>query len=100
VSIAAAVVSTDQQGSSGLDWKAGGMRSAATPPPISMANWPPSSPKWSPASVMRTVRNWPIEHCKRQQCTLLIATLDRLTRNVHYCLARNVHFISGLMESG
>jgi hypothetical protein len=49
---------------------------------------------------MRTVRNWPIEHCKRQQCTLLIATLDRLTRNVHYCLARNVHFISGLMESG
>jgi hypothetical protein len=32
-----------------------------------------------------------IEHCMRQQCTLLIATLDRL--------ARNVHFISGLMET-
>jgi Resolvase, N terminal domain len=32
-----------------------------------------------------------IEHCKQRRCTLLIATLDRL--------ARNVHFISGLMET-
>ena len=33
-----------------------------------------------------------IEHCKKIGATLLIAKLDRL--------ARNVHFISGLMESG
>src|SRR5215472_8539959 len=33
-----------------------------------------------------------IEVCRKQKATLLIAKLDRL--------ARNVHFISGLMESG
>jgi DNA invertase Pin-like site-specific DNA recombinase len=33
-----------------------------------------------------------IAECKRLSATLLIAKLDRL--------ARNVHFISGLMESG
>lgn len=33
-----------------------------------------------------------IAHCKTQQATLIIAKLDRL--------ARNVHFISGLIESG
>ena len=33
-----------------------------------------------------------IKHCKSQQATLIIAKLDRL--------ARNVHFISGLIESG
>jgi DNA invertase Pin-like site-specific DNA recombinase len=33
-----------------------------------------------------------IRECKRQKATLLIAKLDRL--------ARNVHFISGMMESG
>ena len=33
-----------------------------------------------------------LEMCKRKKATLLIAKLDRL--------ARNVHFISGLMESG
>lgn len=33
-----------------------------------------------------------IEMCRRQKATLVIAKLDRL--------ARNVHFISGLMESG
>src|ERR1700691_37307 len=33
-----------------------------------------------------------LEHCRRIRATLLIATLDRL--------ARKVHFISGLMESG
>jgi len=33
-----------------------------------------------------------LEACKREKATLLIAKLDRL--------ARNVHFISGLMESG
>src|SRR5260370_6023701 len=32
-----------------------------------------------------------IDHCKRIKATLVIAKLDRL--------ARNVHFISGLMES-
>jgi DNA invertase Pin-like site-specific DNA recombinase len=33
-----------------------------------------------------------IDQCKREQATLVIAKLDRL--------ARNVHFISGLMETG
>lgn len=33
-----------------------------------------------------------LEACKREKATLLIAKLDRL--------ARNVHFVSGLMESG
>ena len=33
-----------------------------------------------------------LDHCQRYRATLLIAKLDRL--------ARNVHFISGLMESG
>jgi DNA invertase Pin-like site-specific DNA recombinase len=33
-----------------------------------------------------------IAECRRQRATLVIAKLDRL--------ARNVHFISGLMESG
>jgi DNA invertase Pin-like site-specific DNA recombinase len=33
-----------------------------------------------------------LEMCKKQKATLLIAVLDRL--------GRNVHFISGLMESG
>jgi DNA invertase Pin-like site-specific DNA recombinase len=33
-----------------------------------------------------------LETCKRQKATLLVAKLDRL--------ARNVHFLSGLMESG
>lgn len=33
-----------------------------------------------------------LELCKRQKATLLVAKLDRL--------ARNVHFLSGLMESG
>ena len=33
-----------------------------------------------------------ISQCKKQKATLIIAKLDRL--------ARNVHFITGLMESG
>jgi DNA invertase Pin-like site-specific DNA recombinase len=33
-----------------------------------------------------------LEACRRHKATLLIAKLDRL--------ARNVHFVSGLMESG
>ena len=33
-----------------------------------------------------------LEECKREEATLVIAKLDRL--------ARNVHFISGLIESG
>src|SRR4029078_1719026 len=33
-----------------------------------------------------------LDLCKRQKATLLVAKLDRL--------ARNVHFLSGLMESG
>lgn len=33
-----------------------------------------------------------VAHCKREKATLLIAKLDRLSRNVH--------FVSGLMESG
>jgi DNA invertase Pin-like site-specific DNA recombinase len=33
-----------------------------------------------------------LEACRKQKATLLIAKLDRL--------ARNVHFVSGLMESG
>jgi DNA invertase Pin-like site-specific DNA recombinase len=33
-----------------------------------------------------------LDYCQRHQATLLIAKLD--------CLARNVHFVSGLMEAG
>ncbi len=33
-----------------------------------------------------------LDHCRKQKATLLIAKLDRL--------ARNVHFVSGLIESG
>jgi len=40
----------------------------------------------------RPALNEALEECKRHQATLIIAKLDRL--------ARNVHFISGLMESG
>src|SRR5258708_5141305 len=46
------------------------------------ANAPPRRPQLRAA----------LEACRKQKATLLIAKLDRL--------ARNVHFVSGLMESG
>jgi DNA invertase Pin-like site-specific DNA recombinase len=47
--------------------------------------------KGSNALVRRPVLRYAIAACKKNKATLLIAKLDRL--------ARNVHFISGLMEA-
>ena len=88
-------VSIERQGESGLGLAASGRRSlgflgpGGAPPPC----WP-SPPRLNPASATPTAPELlrAIELSRRQKATLVIAKLDRL--------ARNVHFISGLTETG
>ena len=86
-------VSTDKQGESGLGLEA--QREAAQ----RVARQTPILREFVEVETAKksTAKNRPqliaaIAECKRAGATLLIAKLDRL--------ARNVHFISGLMESG
>lgn len=86
-------VSTDKQGASGLGLEA--QREAAT----RVARTLPILEEFTEVETAKksNALNRPqlqaaIEAAKRQDATLLIAKLDRL--------ARNVYFISGLMESG
>ena len=86
-------VSTDQQGNSGLGLE--GQRDAVSRY-LSSYQHGELAAEFTEVESGKRHENRPqlaaaIDHCKRQQCTLLIATLDRL--------ARNVHFISGLMET-
>lgn len=84
-------VSTDRQGESGLGLEAqrhavaryvGGGRLLAEFQEIESGKKHANRPKLAAA----------LDHCRKHRATLIIATLDRL--------ARNVYFISGLMESG
>jgi DNA invertase Pin-like site-specific DNA recombinase len=91
VSIAYYRVSTDKQGVSGLGLDA--QRAAVT---RHLAGKPPLA-EYTEVESGKSHRNRPqllaaIEECKRRRAQLVIAKLDRL--------ARNVHFISGLMEAG
>ncbi len=85
-------VSTAQQGSSGLGLEA--QRAAATAY-LNGGNWTLLKEVVEIESGKRNDRPalaQALRICRQQKATLLIAKLDRL--------ARNVHFISGLMESG
>ena len=85
-------VSTDKQGVSGLGLEA--QRSAVS---RFLADQGQLIAEFTEIESGKSHRNRPqltkaIEACKKQHARLVIAKLDRL--------ARNVHFISGLMESG
>lgn len=85
-------VSTDQQGASGLGLEA--QRSSVS---RYLAGAGQLTAEFTEIESGKSHLNRPqlklaIEACKRQRAKLIIAKLDRL--------ARNVHFISGLMESG
>ena len=85
-------VSTAQQGSSGLGLEA--QRAAATAY-LNGGNWTLLKEVVEIESGKRNDRPalaQALRICRQQKATLLIAKLDRL--------ARNIHFISGLMESG
>ena len=86
-------VSTDKQGDSGLGLEAqreAARRAARTLPILAEFTEVETAKKSSVANRPQLAAA--IEEAKRQGATLLIAKLDRL--------ARNVYFISGLMESG
>lgn len=87
-------VSTKGQGSSGLGLEA---QEAAVMRWLNGGEWELLSSYTDVESGTRKGNNRPelkkaLQHCKRTGATLVIAKLDRL--------ARNVHFVSGLMESG
>jgi len=86
-------VSTDKQGESGLGLEAQqeAVRRVARNTPVLAEFTEVETGKKSTASN-RPQLLAAIEEAKKQSATLLIAKLDRL--------ARNVYFISGLMESG
>lgn len=80
-------VSTQRQGKSGLGLEAQEQSVASYCEPIQSFTEIESGKNNSRPELQRA-----IAACKREGATLVIAKLDRL--------ARNVHFISGLMESG
>ena len=84
-------VSTDRQGRSGLGLDA--QRQAVT---SYLAGWCDLDGEYteieSGKKIDRPQLNLALADCRRRKAKLIIAKLDRL--------ARNVHFISGLMESG
>ncbi len=85
-------VSTDRQGQSGLGLDA---QRKAVMDYLNDGNWKLVDEYTEVESGKRNDRPEladALEACKRQKAKLVIAKLDRL--------ARNVHFISGLMESG
>jgi DNA invertase Pin-like site-specific DNA recombinase len=89
-------VSTQQQGASGLGLEA---QQAAVAAYLNGGNWELiqelteiETGKGANALDRRPVLKAAIDACKKQKATLIIAKLDRL--------ARNVHFVSGLLETG
>ena len=85
-------VSTDQQGKSGLGLDA---QKAAVAQYLNGGDWDLAEEYIEVESGKRSDRpelSAAVSACKRLKATLVIAKLDRL--------ARNVHFVSGLMESG
>jgi len=85
-------VSTDQQGKSGLGLDA---QKSAVAQYLNGGNWEVAEEYIEVESGKRSDRpelSAAMSACKRLKATLVIAKLDRL--------ARNVHFVSGLMESG
>jgi DNA invertase Pin-like site-specific DNA recombinase len=88
-------VSTARQGASGLGLDAQREAVASYLRGVNAGNDQPvaeyTEVECGKRSVNRPQLLTAIEHCKRVKATLVIAKLDRL--------ARNVHFISGLMES-
>lgn len=85
-------VSTDKQGKSGLGLEA---QKAAVANYLNGGSWELVAEYTEIESGKKSDRPElaaAVAACKRQKATLVIAKLDRL--------ARNVHFISGLMESG
>jgi len=89
-------VSTDRQGISGLGLDA---QREAVRQYLAAGGWPPfaeftevETGKGSNALDRRPQLQAAIAACKAHKATLVIAKLDRL--------ARNIHFISGLMERG
>jgi DNA invertase Pin-like site-specific DNA recombinase len=89
-------VSTAKQGRSGLGLDAQREAVAAY---LNGGHWKllgeyteTESGKGSNALARRPKLREALDHCKRSRSTLVIAKLDRL--------ARNVHFVSGLIESG
>ena len=89
-------VSTARQGVSGLGLEA---QRAAVESYLNGGRWQlvadyteVETGKGSNALDRRPQLRAALDHCKRERATLVIAKLDRL--------ARNVHFVSGLIESG
>lgn len=89
-------VSTQQQGRSGLGIEA---QRAAIAAYVAGGDWRQiaefeehESGKGADAISRRPMLRSALSICKKQRATLIIAKLDRL--------ARNVHFVSGLMEAG
>ncbi len=89
-------VSTQQQGRSGLGLEA---QRASVATYLNGGHWTlvaefteVETGKGSNALATRPQLRAALDACKRHKATLLVAKLDRL--------ARNVHFLSGLMESG
>ena len=85
-------VSTDKQGESGLGLEA---QRKAVDDYLNGGNWERVETYTEIESGKKTHRpelEKALTACKKGKATLVIAKLDRL--------ARNVHFISGLMESG
>lgn len=85
-------VSTDRQGASGLGIEA---QEAAVRQFLLNQQWEPVAEFTEIESGKRVRRpqlDAALDRCRREKAILVIAKLDRL--------ARNVHFISGLMESG
>ena len=85
-------VSTDRQGLSGLGLEAQQTAIAAFVGPGDRLLTPPYVEIESGRNDARPKLREAIAHCKKAGATLLIAKLDRL--------ARDVHFISGLMKEG
>ena len=83
-------VSTDRQGRSGLGLEA--QQQAVRSFLHGRGNWLPLLWKWKAASAMTARKSPPPSMPAGSTRPSIIAKLDRL--------ARNVHFISGLMESG
>ena len=84
-------VSTDRQGESGLGLeaqRAAVSRYVGAAPLLAEFQEIESGKKHTNRPKLAAALN----HCRKTKATLIIATLDRL--------GRNVHFISGLMESG
>ena len=85
-------VSTDEQGRSGLGWEA---QKKAVEDFLNGGDWNLVAEFTEVESGGKSDRpelEEALKLCKRRKATLVIAKLDRL--------ARNVHFISGLMERG